>query len=226
MAESFEDFRKSFSYGSRNDLSFKFLSLMSDEDAGEFLRRLLWRLGDAYDSGDPGPLLELARETQEAAYASGGPGRWVYDEGPFAPLPKPLAESRILLFTSSGHFVAGHDPAPLGNEGLTQEEAVRRIGEFFRNRPVLSRIPRNVDPGNLRVRHPGYDIRSAERDPGVTFPLALLLEVVAEGRIGEVAPEAFSFPGATDQERILAVLPEWVETVRKAEVDAVLMVPV
>lgn len=59
----------------------------------------------------------------------------------------------------------------------------------------------------------------------MTFPLARLLEAEAEGRIGEMAPLAYSFTGAADQERLLAVLPEWVEKVRDAEVDAVLMVP-
>lgn len=226
MAESFEDFRRSFSYGSRNDLSFKFLSEISDEDAATFFRRLLWLLGEAFDTGDPAPLLELARETQERAYAPDGQFRWAYGEGPFSPLRKPLAESRLLLFTSSGHFVAGQDPAPLGKEGLTQEKAVRRIGEFFNTPPALSAIPRDVAPGDLMVRHPGYDIRSTEKDPNVTFPLARLLEAEAEGRIGEVAPLAYSFPGAVDQERLQEVLPEWVERVRDAEVDGVLMVPV
>ncbi len=226
MAESFRDFRRSFSYGSRTDLSFKFLSEMSDGDAGEFFRLLLRLLGEAFDTGDAGPLLKLARETQEAAYGSGAPGRWVYEEGPFTPFRKPLAHSRVLLFTSSGHFVAGRDPAPLGKEGMTQEEAVRRIGEFFAVPPVLSAIPREVFPGELRVRHPGYDIRSTEKDPDVTFPLARLLEAEEEGRIGEVASHAYSFPGAVDQGRLHDLLPEWVEKVRNSEVDAVVMVPV
>lgn len=226
MAESFEDFRRSFSYGSRNDLSFKFLSEMSDEDAATFFRRLLWLLGEAFDTGDVAPLLELARETQERAYAADGSLRWTYADGPFAPLRKPLAESRLLLFTSSGHFVAGQDPEPLGAASLTQEEAVGRIGEFFSTPPALSAIPRDVAPGELRVRHPGYDTRSTEKDPDVTFPLARLQEAEAAGRIGEVAPMAYSFPGAVSQERLQEVLPEWVEKIRDAEVDAVLMVPV
>jgi hypothetical protein len=175
VAESFEDFRRSFSYGSRNDLSFKFLSEMSDEYAATFFSRLLRLLGEAFDTGEVAPLLDLTRETQERAYASGGPFRWTYADSPFAPLRKPLAESRLLLFTSSGHFVAGQDPAPLGADGLTQEEAVRRIGEFFSAPPALSAIPKDVAPGDLMVRHPGYDIRSTEKDPDVTFPLARLL---------------------------------------------------
>jgi hypothetical protein len=52
--ETFEDFKKSFKYGSRNDLHFKFLAGMSDEDAAEFLRVLLETLGDAFDAGGPG----------------------------------------------------------------------------------------------------------------------------------------------------------------------------
>ena len=42
--ESFEDFKKSFSYGSRTDLNFKFLAKLSDDQAAKFFQDLLWKL--------------------------------------------------------------------------------------------------------------------------------------------------------------------------------------
>lgn len=224
--ESLGDFLRSFSYGSRNDLSFKFLKHLPEEEAAEFLRRLLSQLGDAYDTGDAAPLIQLAYEAQVAGYAHEGGGRWAYDDAPYAPLRKPLAESRLLLMTSSGHFVEGDDPEPFGVTHMTQEEAIARIGDFMREAPTLSAIPRDTAPGDLRVRHGGYDLRSTLRDPNVTFPRDRLKEAEAAGRIGELAPELLSFPGATAQGRLLEVLPRWLERVQGADVDLALLVPV
>ena len=52
--ETVEAFRRSFSYGSRTDLLFKFLAArnLTDQEAAEFFRGLLERLGDSLDTGD------------------------------------------------------------------------------------------------------------------------------------------------------------------------------
>ena len=223
--ESLEDFLRSFSYGSRNDLSFKFLKHLPRDGGPEFLRCLLLLLGDAYDTGDVEPLVRLADEAQVEAYAHEG-AQWAYDGAPFTPLRKPLTESRLLLMTSSGHFVEGDDPEPFGVADMTQEEAMARIGDFLREAPTLSVIPRDTPSGDLHVRHGGYDIRSAQRDPNVTLPRDRLLEAEASGRIGELAPDLLSFPGATAQGRLLQVLPNWIERIRGADVALALLVPV
>ena len=49
--ETFESFKKSFFYGSRSDMSFKFLAHLSDDQASDFFTGLLARIVDAYDSG-------------------------------------------------------------------------------------------------------------------------------------------------------------------------------
>lgn len=224
--ESFADFRRSFSYGSRSDLSFKFLRHLPDAEAAEFLRAVLEELGDAYDTGDVTPLIRLAYEAQVDAYAREDTSRWTYDSGPFVPLRKPLSESRLLLLTSSGHFVEGDDPEPFGVPQMSQDEAVARINDFLREAPVLSAVPRDTAPDALRVRHGGYDVRSVRRDPNVAFPRDGLVEAEAGGRIGELASEILSFPGATAQGRLKQVLPEWIERVRGADVDLALLVPV
>ena len=229
MSETFEEFRRSFSYGSRSNLDFKFLKSLSDDEATEFFSQLLEELGDAYDHGDLDPLLQLAIDWQIRGYApqEGSQRRWAYEDGPFVAPRKPLAESRVALFTSSGHFVAGDDPKPFGVEDMTQEEAEDRIGEFIRSAPTLSRIPVDTVHEDLRVRHGGYDISSAAVDPGVTFPVAVLRELEAEGVIGELHRDAFSFPGATAQMRIIKDSgPEWARMLRDEEVDLVLLVPV
>ena len=229
MSETFEEIRRTFSYGSRSDLNFKFLKSLPDEEAAEFFRQLLEELGDAYDHGDLDRLVQLAIDWQIRGYApeEGAPRRWVYEDGPFAQPAKPLSESRVALFTSSGHFLAGDDPRPFGIEGMTQEEAEERISEFIKSPPTLSRIPVETVHEELRVRHGGYDITSAMTDPSVTFPAAVLRELAAEGVIGDVHPDAFSFPGATAQMRIVKESgPAWARMLVEEEVDLTLLVPV
>jgi len=229
MSETFEEFRRSFSYGSRSDLNFKFLKSLPDDQAAEFFRQLLEELGDAYDHGALDPLVQLAVDWQIRGYAppEGAPRRWVYEDGPFAEPARPLSESRVALFTSSGHFVAGDDPNPFGIEEMTQQEAEDRVNEFLKAAPTLSRIPVDTVHEDLQVRHGGYDITSAAADPGVTFPVTVLRELEAEGVIGELHAEAFSFPGATAQKRIIKESgPEWAQLLAEEEVDLVLLVPV
>ncbi len=224
-SESFEAFKKSFSYGSRNDLNFKFLSNLSDEDAAQFFQELLWKLGETYDDGDFDRLIQHAYVWQVRAYD--GAGKWTYDTGPFTPLAQPVSESRLALITSSGHFVEGEDPEPFGVKRMTQEEAAARINDFLRTAPELSFIPFDIPREKLRVRHGGYDIRGSQADHNVTLPINRLLELKDEGIIGELAPTAYSFVGAAAQTPLLKeVGPRWVDMLRQQQVDAALLVPV
>ena len=223
--ESFEEFRSSLAYGSRTDLNFKFLAGLSDEDAASFLQELLWKLGDVFDDGQLGRLVQHVYEWQVRAYS--GEGEWAYADGPFTPLRKPLSESRLVLLTSSGHFVEGDDPEPFGVKDMTQEEAVGRILEFIQSKPRLSSIVVGTPKEKLRVRHPGYDIRGAQADPNVVFPHEILLELEREGHIGELFREAYSFVGACSQKRLLKESgSEWVGMLQEQQIDAALLVPV
>lgn len=223
--QTFEAFKKSFSYGSRTDLSFKFLKSLSNEDAANFIQQLFWKLGQAYDSGQFEPVIQHICQGQQKAYA--GASQWQYDTGPFMPLPKPVAGSRLALLTSSGHFVAGHDPQPFGLKNMTQAEATARIDDFLKSEPQLSKIPADTPNQQLRVRHGGYDIRGAQADPNVAFPLQRLREMVQAGQIGALATDAYSFVGACSQLRLTKRTgPQWVELLQQQNLDAVLLVPV
>ncbi|MDK1019661.1 MAG: glycine/sarcosine/betaine reductase selenoprotein B family protein [Actinomycetota bacterium] len=227
--ESFEAFRKSFSYGDRNDLNFKFFKGLSDDDAASFLQTMLDQLGDAFDTGDVQPLIEAAIQAQVAGYTPGPdapPPTFAYDHGPFTPARIPVADARVGLLATSGHFVAGDDPEPFGETAMTQAEAIERIGEFISESPVLSEIPSTTPTSELRVRHGGYDIRSAEMDPNVTFPIDRLREAHDDGRVGSLPDTFFSFPGATSQGRLRKVLPGWVARAHEESIDVMLLVPV
>jgi hypothetical protein len=223
--ESFAAFKNSFWYGSRTDLNFKFLKRLSSEDAATFFQELLWKMGDSIDDGDVDRLVEHVHRWQIRAYT--GAELHPYEDGPFTPPTKPLSESRLVLLTSSGHYVEGHDPEPLGVKDMTQKEAAERVGEFLRAEPRLSAVPIDTDRANLRVRHGGYDIRGAQADPNVAFPLERLVELWKEGVIGELAPYAYSFVGATSQRRLLKKSgPKWAKMLEQQRIDAALLVPV
>ncbi len=225
LPESFEEFKNSFAYGSRTDLNFKFLKALSNEEAAQFFQDLLWKLGDSFDDGQFDRLVEHVRQGQIRAYS--GQGKWTYPDGPFTPLRKHLSESRLALLTSSGHFVAGDDPEPFGLKNMTQTDAIDKVSDYLKEVPTLSTIPIDTPPDKLRVRHGGYDIRAAQVDYNVAMPLDRLRELEAEGCIGKVATDAYSFVGACSQMRLLKQAgPQWVELLQQQQIDVALLVPV
>jgi D-proline reductase (dithiol) PrdB len=222
--ETFEEFKNSFAYGSRTDLNFKFLKSLPSEEAATFLQELLWKLGDSFVDRDIDRLIQHVYEGQAQAYA--GAGRWTYEDGPFTPLEKPLAECRLGLLTSSGHFIDGDDPEPFGVKDMSQAEAIERIDDFLKAEPKLSAIPIDTPQAQLRVRHGGYDIRAAQADANVVLPLDRLRELAQDGLIGELASEAYSFVGACAQTRLLKHAgPQWVGMLQAQQIDAALLVP-
>jgi D-proline reductase (dithiol) PrdB len=222
--ETLESFKNSFSYGSRNDLNFKFLRGLPDDQAAKFFQELLWKLANAFDDGDYESLYQHVYEWQKRGYA--GEGKWQYDQGPFTPIQKPISEHKLTLIASSGHFVAGDDPKPFGVENMTQEEAIVRINDFIKSGPTLSAIPVDTPVEQLRVRHGGYDIRGPLADPNVALPIERLRELVSEGAIGELAPNAYSFVGATSQLKLIKEAgPAWVELLQVQQVDAAVLIP-
>jgi len=223
--ETFESFKKSFFYGNRSDMSFKFLAHLTDEQAAEFFQGLLSKLIEAYDSGDPAPIYEHIRQGQVLSYAQ--EARAVFDDGPFTPLTEPLSATRLMLLTSSGHFVRGDDPKPLGQENMTQAQAENQIKSFLKEAPTLSAIPTDTPAGKIEVRHGGYDVRGAKLDPGVVLPLQQLIKLAVEGVVAKIVDPVFSFVGACSQVRLQKTTgPEWISCFQGMGVDAALLVPV
>lgn len=224
--ETFEEYKDSFSYGSRPDLNFKFMKAFSEAEGAQYLQDLLWKIGDALNTDNLDILREHVIEGQTSAYMSGTP-KWTYDEGDFTPLCKPLSESKVGLLTSSGHFVKGDDPKPFGKAGLTQEDVIPMIDEFLKTPPDLSAIPVDTPPEDITVRHPGYDIRGSARDHNVAFPIKPLRQLADDGVIGALHDTAYTFVGACSQLRLRSkIAPEWAQLFKDKGVDIALLVPV
>jgi D-proline reductase (dithiol) PrdB len=229
VTESLAEFKDSFFYGSRSDLNVKFLADLSPDEAGDFFAEMLASIGRVLDDGDVEPLIGRFIEWQRRAYAGhlDRKAKFAYDDTPFTLLTRPLAESRVALISSSGHFVDGDDPQPFGEPAMTQAEAEARISEFLRAEPTLSTIPVDTAPEQLRARHGGYPIAAVHADHQVALPLEHLRAAQARGLFRELAPDAYSFVGAASQLRLRdKVAPTWTEMLRAAEVDLVLLVPV
>ena len=229
--KTLEQFRRDFAYGVRSTHDFDFTGDLDDEQFADFLEELFDTLSVATDTGEAAPVVDVAYRWQIVAYrdhlGDSNNFRHRHSDTPWATMSKPLSESRVALLTSSGHFMAGDDPKPLGIENMTQQEAEARITETMKEPPTLSVIPANTDFENIRVRHGGYPVSTALRDHQVVFPLRIMEDLAADGVIGEFADTAYSFVGAAAQGPIKKHLgPEWAAMLSDAEVDAVLLVPI
>lgn len=226
-----DELRRSFYYGSRSNLNVKFLRDLDDAEFGDFLEELFNATSATIDDGEATRVTDVMYRWQVHAYSAhlGDPDDFPHrhDDTPIATLRKPLSECRVALLTSSGHFVDGDDPEPLGAAGMSQEQAEARIGEFIREAPKLSAIPTDTPAERLRVRHGGYPVAPVAADHQVALPLDHLATLADEGVIGELAPTAYSFVGAAAQARIRRdVGPAWAQQFVDEHVDAVLLVPV
>jgi hypothetical protein len=223
--ETFGEFKNSFSYGPRNDLNFKFLKGLSDEEAAQFFQDLLWKVSETIDDGQVNRLTNHVVDWQVAGYKM--PGKWAYEDGPFATLAKPVSESRIGLLTSTGHFVEGQDPNPFGIENMSQQEAAARIMQFLKEAPELSEIPLDTPKEQLVARHGGYDIRGVQADPNVAMPIHRLRELEEEGVVGTAVSPAYTFVGAAAQSRLnKESAPKWVELFQEKGIEGAVLVPV
>jgi hypothetical protein len=147
----------------------------------------------------------------------GAPYRWAhYAEVPFAPLKKPLAESRIGLVTTA----APYQPDK-GDQG--PGAAYNAAAKFY---TVYSGD--TATDHDLRISHIGYDrIHTAAEDSNSWFPLPALRRLAAAGLIGELAAR---FHGAPTNRSHRVTLdqdcPELLSRLREDKVDAAILVAV
>ncbi len=229
--ESIQELRNSFMYGSRSDLNFKFTRDLSDAEFGDFLSELFAATARVADGADPLDVVDVAYRWQVQAYAGhlGDPKNFPHrkDDTPLTAFTKPLNEAKIMVLTSSGHFVEGDDPEPFGETNMTQAEAESRIVEFVRSEASLSAIPVDTPAADIRVRHGGYPVQAAAIDPQVVLPLEHLRSLVDTGVIGSLTENAYSFVGATAQGHIKRTYgPAWAQVAKDQGADAVLLIPI
>lgn len=223
--ESMKAFKKAFSYGDRNNLNFKFLAHLSDEEVADFIEESFDLMGDLLNGNYPKALRNHIIEGQKKVYSK--PGKFSYDVGFFHPLGKGVSEATIGLLTSSGHFLKGEDPKPFDVEKMDQDEAIARIEDFLRETPQLSIIPKVADAKDLEVRHGGYDISGAELDANINFPINRMKEFEKEKLIGKLSDDMYSFVGACSQGALKKMMKnDWMDQIKANGIEGMVLVPV
>ena len=215
-------FRRSFNYGNRADMQFKYLAKLDDEEAADTIAAVLATVGEVVDTGDLELLHSRLAALQRVAYSPDEPVEPRVEGAPFAPLSGAVADQRLALLTAGGVFDRDHDP--MGPDGPSQIESLSMIQDFLGGTPTLSTIDVSTPPARLTARHPGYDARTAQRDPDTVFPLSHLRDLAREGRL-ELADEHYAFTGATSQRELeREVAPRWAEYMAAREVDVCFLV--
>jgi D-proline reductase (dithiol) PrdB len=126
-----------------------------------------------------------------------------------APFDIPPDEARVGLFTSCG----AHLPT------------ARPFSEI--NDLTFRLLSRDVPVSDVTFGHPSPIRGFAEQDLNVAYPRDRLIELEAEGVIGELAPNAASMLGSITKytDLLERTLPTLAETFKDQDVDLVLMVP-
>ncbi len=137
------------------------------------------------------------------------------DPVPWAPLRKPLRESRVALVSTAGLVLPDQEPF---------DNSIREGDSSFRV------IPREADVSTLIDTHrsQSFDHTGMHQDPNLALPLDRLRELAERGRIGEVAPRHLSFMGSiTAPGRLMRdSAPAAAELLVQDGLDVALLVPV
>ncbi|MGE3918577.1 MAG: glycine/sarcosine/betaine reductase selenoprotein B family protein [Hyphomicrobiaceae bacterium] len=135
-----------------------------------------------------------------------------YDDAPFTPLAKPLAECSVSLLTSGGVSRCGLPPF--------QADA--------RNDLRVDAVAQDAPSDDFQIHDSYYDHTDADRDLNCVFPIDRLRELASRGEIGAVAPRLWSgFMGRIYRRK--AVLeekaPELAAALKADGVDILVAVP-
>ncbi len=162
------------------------------------------------------PIAYMARtRAYYLALGYNNPYEWAhFDEVPFHPLSKPVAQSRVTLVTTAAPFQP--DKGPQG------PRAPYNAGPKFYQ--VYSGD--TATDHDVRVAHVAIDRKHTHmEDLNCWFPLPALRQLAQEGRL-VLAPRFHGVPTNRSQRHTLEVdVPELIQRCREDDVDAALLVP-
>lgn len=153
---------------------------------------------------EPVPYMARTRRFYEAQGFE-RPYRWAqHGAAPFTPLPKPLAECTLAIVTTAALYA--------------REESDPRY---------VASAPVDDPPERLFADDLSWDKKATHMaDRGSYLPLDPLRELVAEGRLGALAPRFHCAPTEYSQRRTRDVdAPELAKRCREDGADIVLLVP-
>jgi hypothetical protein len=151
---------------------------------------------------------------------SGGiPEQPSYSDIPWAPVRKPLSESRVALLTTAG--VSSISDTPFDMEMERQKPT--------RGDPSWRRLPHDATSTTIEANHLHIDTGYILRDLNVALPLDRLRELVEAGSIGKVAESHYSimgYQGNVSSELVGKSAPEISQAMKNDQVDLIVLAPV
>lgn len=137
-----------------------------------------------------------------------------FDKSPWAPVTKPLNESKIAVVTTAGLH---HRDQPAFNMADSHGDPTYRI------------LDAACIEKDYTITHDYYDHRDAAKDINVVFPITRLKEMEIAGCIGALAQRHISFMGHIDGRHIGTLKNHTAQQAAvilvKDEVDVVLLTP-
>ena len=131
---------------------------------------------------------------------------------PLAKLAKPLSNARLSFVSTAG----------VQPRGTVPFDTVHPVGDY-----TFRRVPSASKPADLEIHQLKYPTVGAKRDLNVIFPIERLQELVADGFVGGLTENFYSFIGYNmDAERFERTLAEDIAGAIEAEKpDIVLLAP-
>ena len=160
----------------------------------------------------PTPIGYMQRTRENYEKLGFEPYQWFQaDTAPaFAPVEKPLAESRLGLVSTAGAYVRG------------------QVAYHYRDDTGIRSIPADTRVADLRFSHIMENLLvEARQDPCVVFPLEALRRLADEGVIGEPAANYYSCMGGVYSTRRVReeLIPDLEAALAKERLDLLLLVP-
>lgn len=127
---------------------------------------------------------------------------------PFTPYDKELSNAIVTLVSATGVFLADQEPFPAEDPGDT----------------TYRLIPAEAPLDSMRIVHGHYDHSEADADPNIVFPLDTLRELAAEGFIGGVNPNHFSYGFTTKLKELYeTTFPEIADKIERSKTKLVVL---
>jgi len=151
--------------------------------------------------------------------SAGIPAEPTHPPIPWAPVGKPLAESKVALLSTAGISMKGDTPFDMDFERKNPT----------RGDPGWRALRSDATAASVEANHLHIDTGYILRDLNVALPLDRLRELVAAGELGAVAATHYSTMGYQGNDRTSQVqqsAPEIVARMKREEVDLALLAPV
>ena len=136
---------------------------------------------------------------------------------PWTPLKKPISETTFTLMTSAGISMKTDAPFDVERERL----------EPAWGDPSSRQIPASADAADIDVNHLHINTDYILQDINVILPVKRFTEFEAQGTIGRLAANCYSYYGfqPDPSELLTKTMPAVADQMRSEDVEAVLLTP-